>query len=172
VGRTVICQITLLALLSWSFVACKSDDDGEGGSGGSGASTGGTGGGDDGSAGSSGSAGAAGTPATHPPPSCFSGIAQCNPINNAPCEFDEACDIFVEDGGVELVCFPPHNVRPVGGICYDDGPYCRAELHCKGERCLEFCCSNADCPDNGTCTPLHPEKGTLGTCPLPPDAGT
>lgn len=148
------------------FVACKSDDgsDGAGGvsSGGSAGTTGG------------GGTGAGGVANNHPPKGCFNRPSQCNPLTNTPCQGGEACDVLVaEDGGPELVCFPPPNLQPVGAPChYDDGPWCTPELHCQEGRCVRFCCTNADCADAGVCVPFDPNNGTLGTCPLPPDGGT
>ena len=97
------------------------------------------------------------------PAGCYTaGTPACNPLTNAGCASDEACDISSSG----LQCFPGPNTSGLGDVCLASGPYCEATLTCSpyGD-CVNICCSDSDCPGITSCMPFDIAKyGTLGGC--------
>jgi hypothetical protein len=80
------------------------------------------------------------------------GVAQCNPITNAPCGTGAACD-FSSDGN--FVCFGPPNEQDACEPCDNGaGPWCIGTMSCNAGDgiCRKYCCDDGDCAPSLTCT--------------------
>lgn len=92
----------------------------------------------------------------------------CNPANNDGCEPDEACDLSEEPSGRPIImCFPPPATEPLGAACNNStGPFCQGGLRCMSGRCMDTCCSDAECtaPGERCVAMFEPHIGTLGVC--------
>jgi hypothetical protein len=99
-------------------------------------------------------------------------LTTCDPVTNAGCT---GTDICVPDSSLKhYVCKPagsPGNI-PVCGDCTVVTATCGAGLFCVSPSaaspkfyCAQFCCTNADCGDGGTC------DTTAVTTPLPDAVG-
>jgi hypothetical protein len=62
------------------------------------------------------------------PPGCVIATPPCNPVTNAACATDQACDLTTGGG---FQCFDPPNEAQPGGDCKSDGrPHCIGGYHC------------------------------------------
>ena len=106
-------------------------------------------------------------------PSCVPLDSVCHPVTNEGCEAGEAC---VFDPATSRVrCRAGDNDTPPAKMCDQTARFCMPGFYCGASiRCEKLCCSDADCPDGVSCTPLITLLGDLGTCgpvDVPTDAG-
>ncbi len=94
---------------------------------------------------------------------CLPLTSACHPLTNEGCDgaAGEACQV----SGAGMACHEGPNETQLGEVCDQTDRFCAAGLHCGASlRCERVCCSDADCPQGGPCTPISGAIGTLGTC--------
>jgi hypothetical protein len=134
---------------------------GDVGGGGQGGDVGGGGqGGDEGGGGQGGGTGL--------PAGCWTGPAECDPLNAQGCPGEgDACDLGLKNDVPGLYCYGPPNTQKLGEMCDGaSGPFCEPTLHCIGV-CAKFCCDGSECAEGEECAAFNPMLGTLGVCNVP-----
>jgi hypothetical protein len=98
------------------------------------------------------------------------GAIECNPVTNAGCAANEACD----SNGNGYECYPA--TAPDNKTCGQDcgnGPglgFCAGKLSCvdvggaNAGKCGRYCCTDADCGASGKCDANLANPGTLCVC--------
>lgn len=91
----------------------------------------------------------------------------CDPLSTtATCKgAGSACDLDLGSG--QFMCYDPPNDVPVGGSCDNgNGPFCAQGSTCTGGKCARYCCTDADCNGQGTCTALGGAglNSVIGVC--------
>src|SRR5262249_5393330 len=82
------------------------------------------------------------------------GSVECNPVTNAGCAADQACQF---DGRGGSVC----SDTGTSGLCEPCGQltgptdFCEPDYVCVGTLCARFCCDDGDC-GSGTCFKTQP----------------
>jgi hypothetical protein len=134
-------------------------------------------GGAGGAGGGAGSGGAApievqctGVPANAPSSgSCImvnpNGANKCNPVTNAGCNANQACDFNEAGNGFECYGATAPDNKTCGQACGQEVGFCAGKNVCAFGECARFCCTNADCGPSGTCDASVIDNGTtLGIC--------
>jgi hypothetical protein len=93
---------------------------------------------------------------------------ECNPVTNAGCAANEACD----SNGDGFECFPataPDN-KTCGQDCSNQIGFCAGKLSCidvgnaNAGKCGRYCCTDADCGSSGACNKALTDPAGLGIC--------
>jgi MYXO-CTERM domain-containing protein len=94
---------------------------------------------------------------------CLPLTSACHPLTNEGCDGSSGEVCKVSAAGIS--CHEGPNEAQAGDVCDQTDRFCVAGFHCGASlRCERVCCSDADCPQGGPCTPISGSIGTLGTC--------
>jgi hypothetical protein len=75
----------------------------------------------------------------------------CNPITNEGCTSLETCDLYIDDFGVNFLCYPAFVYGSACNDCFAWGE-CSVGYGCF-KTCAKYCCDESDCGEFARCYP-------------------